>query len=107
LDGENVNVNSLIQTGPCASFLALDLAPQLNILLNLYLLSHKTMSNEDKARAAAAQLVIDDEPDDWCEALAFLPNPRERDAEIRRSGGSKISERKQNFGRTTKLRKRS
>lgn len=23
------------------------------------------MSNEDKARAAAAQLVIDDEPDDW------------------------------------------
>ncbi|KAA8615485.1 CHCH domain-containing protein [Pyrenophora tritici-repentis] len=23
------------------------------------------MSNDDKARAAAAQLVIDDEPDDW------------------------------------------
>jgi hypothetical protein len=28
------------------------------------------MSNEDKARAAAAQLVIDDEPDDWCVAVA-------------------------------------
>ena len=27
------------------------------------------MSNEDKARAAAAQLVIDDEPDDWCVTL--------------------------------------
>jgi len=24
------------------------------------------MSNEDKSRAAAAQLLIDDEPDDWC-----------------------------------------
>lgn len=30
------------------------------------------MSNEDKARAAAAQLVIDDEPDDWWVAIAEL-----------------------------------
>jgi cytochrome c oxidase assembly factor 4 len=30
------------------------------------------MSNDDKARAAAAQLVIDDEPDDWCVAVAEI-----------------------------------
>jgi hypothetical protein len=32
------------------------------------------MSNEDKARAAAAQLVIDDEPDEWCVKLWWYEN---------------------------------
>lgn len=30
------------------------------------------MSNDDKARAAAAQLMIDDEPDDWWVAIPVL-----------------------------------
>jgi hypothetical protein len=44
-------------------------------------LFHK-MSNEDKARAAAAQLVIDDEPDDWYVKLWSM----------RRSGEAKMEE---------------
>lgn len=30
------------------------------------------MSNDDKARAAAAQLMIDDEPDDWWVVIPVL-----------------------------------
>jgi hypothetical protein len=37
-----------------------------------YVLALPNMSNEEKARAAAAQLVIDDEPDDWCVQISIL-----------------------------------
>jgi hypothetical protein len=43
------------------------------------------MSNDDRARAAAAQLVIDDEPDDWCVAVAEI---RGRANELTRMAGT-------------------
>jgi cytochrome c oxidase assembly factor 4 len=36
------------------------------------------MSKDDKAGAAAAQLLIDDEPDDWC--VGPVPQDRKRGA---------------------------
>jgi len=46
------------------------------------------MSNDDKARAAAAQLVIDDEPDDW---YVFNAETRERANELTRLLGTSAS----------------
>jgi hypothetical protein len=37
------------------------------------LLSSSRMSKDDKASVAAAQLLIDDEPDDWCVATPRGP----------------------------------
>lgn len=34
------------------------------------------MSNDDKARAAAAQLMIDDEPDDWWVAISVVASSK-------------------------------
>jgi len=34
------------------------------------------MSNEDKSHAAAAQLLIDDEPDDWCVSISISGSGR-------------------------------
>jgi hypothetical protein len=39
-------------------------------------LALSNMSKEDKARAAAAQLVIDDEPDDWYVRISILSSGR-------------------------------
>jgi hypothetical protein len=53
------------------------------------------MSKDDKAGAAAAQLLIDDEPDDWC--AGPVPQDRKRGANASLQGQENIQHRMRRY----------